>query len=82
MSLLMSNECNVVEPEDTIAKKIFIQLREHMLKDTFSYIHQPSSTSELIAWNPREVFHVPAENSASEPHYIYPCDLDGTELGH
>ncbi|MBU2677388.1 MAG: DUF1232 domain-containing protein [Gammaproteobacteria bacterium] len=82
MNLLMSNECNVVEPEGKSAKEIYIQLREHMLKETFCYRHQPSPASELIAWNPRKIRHVPAENSNNEPHYIYPCDLDGTELGH
>ncbi|MBU2676627.1 MAG: DUF1232 domain-containing protein [Gammaproteobacteria bacterium] len=81
INLLMNDECEIVDSDCASVSELQAELREHVLQDRFCYKHEPV-TSELLAWNPRQVLHIPNAASQSKPQYVYPGHLEGTMLGH
>jgi len=74
VNLLMAGECEIVDLGEATVDELLLELHEHVLQRRFCYTHD-CSDGELIAWNPRHVFHVSPNAEAKRPGFVYPMEL-------
>lgn len=79
VNLLLGGACHLVGLDEATADALLLELRKHALQERFCYTHD-CSESELIVWNPRDVFYVSPDTETRQPGFVYP--LEPTERPH